>query len=43
MVTRKSRVCQMNGKAFVDGTLVAEAEMLASIVTRAAIPGAATT
>ncbi len=35
MVTRKSRICQMAGKAFVDGTLVAEAELLASIVDRA--------
>jgi UDP-3-O-[3-hydroxymyristoyl] N-acetylglucosamine deacetylase/3-hydroxyacyl-[acyl-carrier-protein] dehydratase len=43
MVTRKSRVCQMNGKAFVDGALVAEAEMLASIVTRAGAPGNGTT
>jgi len=43
MVTRKSKVCQMNGKAFVDGNLVAEAEMLASIVdkagTREQVPG----
>lgn len=35
MVTRKSRVCQMSGRAFVDGTLVAEADLLASIVDRA--------
>lgn len=35
MVNRRSRVCQMNGKAFVDGHLVAEAEMMASIVDRA--------
>jgi len=34
MVSRRSRVCQMNGKAFVDGQLVAEAEMMASIVDR---------
>ncbi|HTO93803.1 MAG TPA: bifunctional UDP-3-O-[3-hydroxymyristoyl] N-acetylglucosamine deacetylase/3-hydroxyacyl-ACP dehydratase [Bacteroidota bacterium] len=34
MVSRKSRICQMKGLAFVDGTLVAEAEMLASIVPR---------
>lgn len=34
MVSRKSRICQMNGKAYVDGTLVAEAEMMASIVDR---------
>lgn len=34
MVSRKSRVCQMSGKAYVDGTLVAEADMMASIVDR---------
>jgi UDP-3-O-[3-hydroxymyristoyl] N-acetylglucosamine deacetylase/3-hydroxyacyl-[acyl-carrier-protein] dehydratase len=34
MVSRRSRVCQMNGKAYVDGQLVAEAEMMASIVER---------
>ncbi len=34
MVSRKSKICQMNGKAFVDGNLVAEAEMMASIVDR---------
>ena len=34
MVSRKSRICQMKGKAFVDGNLVAEAEMMASIVDR---------
>ncbi|HUI10176.1 MAG TPA: bifunctional UDP-3-O-[3-hydroxymyristoyl] N-acetylglucosamine deacetylase/3-hydroxyacyl-ACP dehydratase [Bacteroidota bacterium] len=34
MMSRKSRICQMKGLAFVDGTLVAEAEMLASIVPR---------
>jgi UDP-3-O-[3-hydroxymyristoyl] N-acetylglucosamine deacetylase/3-hydroxyacyl-[acyl-carrier-protein] dehydratase len=31
---RKSKVCQVLGKAFVDGQLVAEAEMMASIVDR---------
>jgi UDP-3-O-[3-hydroxymyristoyl] N-acetylglucosamine deacetylase/3-hydroxyacyl-[acyl-carrier-protein] dehydratase len=35
MISRKSRICQMKGKAFVDGQLVAEAEMLASIIDRA--------
>ncbi len=35
MVSRKSRICVMKGKAFVDGGLVAEAEMMASIVDRA--------
>jgi UDP-3-O-[3-hydroxymyristoyl] N-acetylglucosamine deacetylase/3-hydroxyacyl-[acyl-carrier-protein] dehydratase len=34
MTNRKSRVCLMVGKAYVDGTLVAEAEMMASIVDR---------
>jgi UDP-3-O-[3-hydroxymyristoyl] N-acetylglucosamine deacetylase/3-hydroxyacyl-[acyl-carrier-protein] dehydratase len=34
MVTRKSKICQMKGKAYVDGNLVAEAEMMASIVSR---------
>jgi 3-hydroxymyristoyl/3-hydroxydecanoyl-(acyl carrier protein) dehydratase len=34
MVSRKSRICQMKGLAFVDGALVAEAELMASIVPR---------
>lgn len=34
MISRKSRICQMAGKAFVDGNLVAEAEMMASIVEK---------
>jgi 3-hydroxymyristoyl/3-hydroxydecanoyl-(acyl carrier protein) dehydratase len=34
MMSRKSKICQMKGLAFVDGTLVAEAEMMASIVPR---------
>ncbi|RPH34202.1 bifunctional UDP-3-O-[3-hydroxymyristoyl] N-acetylglucosamine deacetylase/3-hydroxyacyl-ACP dehydratase [bacterium] len=34
MISRKSKICQMAGKAFVDGTLVAEAEMMASIIER---------
>jgi UDP-3-O-[3-hydroxymyristoyl] N-acetylglucosamine deacetylase/3-hydroxyacyl-[acyl-carrier-protein] dehydratase len=34
MVTRKSKVCVMKGKAYVDGTVVAEADMMASIVDR---------
>jgi UDP-3-O-[3-hydroxymyristoyl] N-acetylglucosamine deacetylase/3-hydroxyacyl-[acyl-carrier-protein] dehydratase len=34
MVSRKSKICQMKGLAFVDGNLVAEAEMMASIVPR---------
>jgi UDP-3-O-[3-hydroxymyristoyl] N-acetylglucosamine deacetylase/3-hydroxyacyl-[acyl-carrier-protein] dehydratase len=32
LVTRKTRVCQMVGKAYVQGQLVAEAEMMASLV-----------
>jgi UDP-3-O-[3-hydroxymyristoyl] N-acetylglucosamine deacetylase/3-hydroxyacyl-[acyl-carrier-protein] dehydratase len=34
LVSRKTRMCVMRGKAFVDGYLVAEAEMMASIVDR---------
>jgi UDP-3-O-[3-hydroxymyristoyl] N-acetylglucosamine deacetylase / 3-hydroxyacyl-[acyl-carrier-protein] dehydratase len=34
MVSRKSKICIMSGKAFVDGSLVAEAEMMASIIDR---------
>ena len=34
LTSRKSRICQMSGKAFVDGNLVAEADMMASIVDR---------
>jgi UDP-3-O-[3-hydroxymyristoyl] N-acetylglucosamine deacetylase/3-hydroxyacyl-[acyl-carrier-protein] dehydratase len=34
MISKKTRVCQMTGKAYVDGQLVAEAEMMASIVER---------
>jgi 3-hydroxyacyl-[acyl-carrier-protein] dehydratase/UDP-3-O-[3-hydroxymyristoyl] N-acetylglucosamine deacetylase/3-hydroxyacyl-[acyl-carrier-protein] dehydratase len=30
----KSRYCKMEGKAYVDGDLVAEAELLSSIVDR---------
>jgi UDP-3-O-[3-hydroxymyristoyl] N-acetylglucosamine deacetylase/3-hydroxyacyl-[acyl-carrier-protein] dehydratase len=41
MVNRRSRVCQMNGKAFVNGQLVAEAEMMASIVDRTTMTGEA--
>ncbi len=37
MMYRKAKVCQVMGRAFVDGALVAEAEMMASIVDR---PGA---
>lgn len=34
MLNRKSKICVMAGKAFVDGNLVAEAEMMASIIER---------
>jgi UDP-3-O-[3-hydroxymyristoyl] N-acetylglucosamine deacetylase/3-hydroxyacyl-[acyl-carrier-protein] dehydratase len=34
MVSRRSRVCRMNGKAYVNGQLVAEAEMMASLVDK---------
>jgi UDP-3-O-[3-hydroxymyristoyl] N-acetylglucosamine deacetylase / 3-hydroxyacyl-[acyl-carrier-protein] dehydratase len=34
MTSRKSRICQMTGKAYVDGNLVAEADMMATIVDR---------
>ncbi len=32
MVNRRSRTCQVQGKAFVDGKLVAEADMMAAII-----------
>ena len=32
LVTRRSKTCSMNGKAYVDGHVVAEAEMMAAIV-----------
>ncbi|MEW6060814.1 MAG: bifunctional UDP-3-O-[3-hydroxymyristoyl] N-acetylglucosamine deacetylase/3-hydroxyacyl-ACP dehydratase [Bacteroidota bacterium] len=34
MKNRRSRVCQMDGKAYVDGQLVCEAELMATIVDR---------
>ncbi len=34
MNQRKSKICTMSGKAFVDGTLVAEADMMASIIEK---------
>ncbi len=34
MTQRKSKICTMAGKAFVDGTLVAEADMMASIIEK---------
>ena len=34
MVNRKSKICVMAGKAFVDGVLVAEAELMVSIIDR---------
>jgi UDP-3-O-[3-hydroxymyristoyl] N-acetylglucosamine deacetylase / 3-hydroxyacyl-[acyl-carrier-protein] dehydratase len=35
LTSRKSKICVMSGKAFVDGTLVAEADLMASIIDRA--------
>jgi hypothetical protein len=37
MVSKKTKICQMDGKAFVNGALVAEAEMMASIIDRTAV------
>ena len=37
MVNRKSKICQMKGLAYVDGNLVAEAEMMATIVPRTGV------
>ncbi|CUS80214.1 3-hydroxyacyl-[acyl-carrier-protein] dehydratase [Candidatus Kryptonium thompsonii] len=34
MVDKRSKYCTMRGKAYVDGKLVAEAEMMAAIVTK---------
>lgn len=34
VLRRKARICKMQGRAFVDGTLVAEAGILSSIVER---------
>lgn len=34
MMNRKSKICVMSGKAFVDGVLVAEAELMASLIDR---------
>jgi UDP-3-O-[3-hydroxymyristoyl] N-acetylglucosamine deacetylase / 3-hydroxyacyl-[acyl-carrier-protein] dehydratase len=39
LVVRKTKVCQMTGKAYVDGNLVAEADMMASIMDRADVKG----
>jgi UDP-3-O-[3-hydroxymyristoyl] N-acetylglucosamine deacetylase/3-hydroxyacyl-[acyl-carrier-protein] dehydratase len=40
MVSQKSKICQMRGEAFVNGELVAEADMMASIITRSDARGA---
>jgi len=40
MVAKRTRVCVMQGKAFVDGNLVAEAEMMATIFNRTTTPPA---
>jgi len=34
MLKLKGRICKMAGKAFVDGNLVAEAELLSTVVDR---------
>jgi len=34
MISRRSKICTMRGEAYVDGHLVAEAEMMASIIER---------
>jgi 3-hydroxymyristoyl/3-hydroxydecanoyl-(acyl carrier protein) dehydratase len=34
LVKLKGRICKMMGKAFVDGSLVAEAELLSTVVDR---------
>jgi 3-hydroxymyristoyl/3-hydroxydecanoyl-(acyl carrier protein) dehydratase len=34
MVERRSKYCTMYGRAYVDSKLVAEAEMMAAIVTK---------
>jgi UDP-3-O-[3-hydroxymyristoyl] N-acetylglucosamine deacetylase/3-hydroxyacyl-[acyl-carrier-protein] dehydratase len=38
MKNRRSKVCQMDGKAYVDGQLVCEAELMATIVDRPKSP-----
>ena len=40
MTNRKKKICQMHGEAFVDGVLVAEADMMASLIDRAEVKGA---
>jgi 3-hydroxyacyl-[acyl-carrier-protein] dehydratase len=34
MISKRSKICVMNGKAFVDNNLVAEAELTAAIVEK---------
>jgi 3-hydroxymyristoyl/3-hydroxydecanoyl-(acyl carrier protein) dehydratase len=34
MISRKNKVCVMSGKAYVDGILVAEAELTAAITDK---------
>jgi UDP-3-O-[3-hydroxymyristoyl] N-acetylglucosamine deacetylase/3-hydroxyacyl-[acyl-carrier-protein] dehydratase len=34
LVSLKRGICRMNGKAFVDGTLASEAELVASLVKK---------
>ena len=38
MVNRRSKVCTMRGEAYVDGQLVCEAEMMATIVDKPKLP-----
>ncbi|NUN70949.1 MAG: 3-hydroxyacyl-ACP dehydratase FabZ, partial [Bacteroidetes bacterium] len=40
MKSRRSKICQIDGKAYVDGQLVCEAEMMATIVDRPKTPQA---
>ena len=39
MKKRRGPVCQMSGKAFVDGNLVCEAELMATVVDKNESPG----
>jgi UDP-3-O-[3-hydroxymyristoyl] N-acetylglucosamine deacetylase/3-hydroxyacyl-[acyl-carrier-protein] dehydratase len=41
MVSRKTKICRMAGKAYVDGILVAEADMMATITERTPPPATA--
>jgi UDP-3-O-[3-hydroxymyristoyl] N-acetylglucosamine deacetylase/3-hydroxyacyl-[acyl-carrier-protein] dehydratase len=41
MLSKKTKICRMAGKAYVDGNLVAEAEMMATIIERTPPPPSA--